>query len=132
MAVERINPEDVYPPYHNNYTQVTRARGTLVEVAGTVAMDENSNMVGEDDMSAQVVQILEMIDRSLKATGATRSDCTRIMIFTLDTRRYREEGHPRVKAFFGDHLPVSTLVGCRELAVPHFIVEIQVSAVIED
>jgi enamine deaminase RidA (YjgF/YER057c/UK114 family) len=130
--VERINPNTVYPPYNNNYTQVTRARGTLVEVAGIVAFDENSNLVGDNDMSQQTQQILKNIDLLLQSAGATRQDCTRMMIFTLDTRRYLKEGHPHVKAFFGDNLPTSTLVGCKELAEPRFIVEIQVSAVIDD
>ncbi|RMF82638.1 MAG: hypothetical protein D6737_01215 [Chloroflexi bacterium] len=134
MAVERINPSNVYPPYDNNYSQVTKARGTIVEVAGTIGFDENSQIVGDgdDDMGAQTKQILVNIERMLNAAGATRNDCTRMMIHTTDTRRYLAEGHPHVKAFFGDNLPVSTLVGCKELADPRFIVEIQVTAVIED
>lgn len=65
----------------------------------------------------------------MRPQGASPSDVVRINIFTLDVDRYLMEGHQEVVAFFGDDLPVSTLVGVTRLADPRYLVEIQATAV---
>jgi len=132
MAVERKNPGNVYEPFNNFYTQVIRATGTTqIHVAGTVSMDPDRNLVGEGDMRTQVRVTMENIGNSLEAVGASPSDVVRINIFTLEVDRYLMEGHQEVVAFFGDDVPVSTLVGVTRLADPRYLVEIQATAVVD-
>lgn len=130
--IYRVDPPDVYMPYFNVYSQVvvSDGDGDHVQVAGTVSLDIDRNLVGEGDMEAQVRQTFENVRRSLAAVGARPSDVVRINIFTLDVDRYLQEGAPQQDAFFPNGKPASTLVGVTRLADPRYLVEIQVDAVL--
>jgi len=102
MALERINPEGVYQPNRNIYSQVVKAAGGIqVHVAGTVPFDEDQKLVGIGDKRAQVLNILENLEISLHAGGAGRADVVRINVFAVDVDTYVSEGAPEVIAFFG-------------------------------
>ena len=132
MALERINPDGMYKPNKGIYSQVVTSTGTTtVHVAGTVSFDEGANVVGVDDMKAQVLQILDNIKTSLAAGGASPSDVVRINVYTLDTDDYVANGAPEVIAFFGDTKPCSTTVQVSKLVHPDWIVEIEATAVID-
>ena len=132
MTLERINPDDIYQPYNNYYTQVIRSTGTThVHVAGIVPIDKNHDVIGEGDIPAQVRAIAENTRKALAAVGATPADVVRINIYTLDVDRYRKDGHPELLKFFDGDLPVSTLVGVTRLADPRYLVEIEMTAVID-
>ncbi len=132
MALERINPGDVYAPNRNLYTQVIKAAGGVqVHVAGTVPFDRDGNVVGAGDMKAQVIQTLDNIDKSLAAAGASRPDVVRICVYVLDVDRYIAEGAREVAGFFGDAKPVSTTVEVSRLVHPDWLVEIEATAIID-
>ena len=132
MALERLNPPDVFQPTANIYTQVIKSTGsTHVHVSGMVAMDVDRQTVGAGDMAAQVAATLDNIDRSLVAAGAGREDVVRMTIYTLDMDRFLAEGAAGIARYFGATSPVSTLVGVTRLADSGCEVEIQVTAVIE-
>lgn len=130
MAIERINPSDVYEPNRNIYTQVVRAIGAVqVHVAGTVPFDLARKVVGLGDMAAQTRAVLDNIDKSLAAGGATRADVVRINVFVTDVDRYIAEGAPQVVAYFGETKPASTTVEVSRLVHPDWLVEIEATAV---
>lgn len=132
MALERINPSDIYQPYNNFYTQVIRSTGTTqVHVAGIVPIDKNHEVIGEGDIPAQVRAIAENTRKALAAAGAEPADVVRINIYTLDVDQYRQKGHAELLKFFDGDLPVSTLVGVTRLADPRYLVEIEMTAVID-
>lgn len=132
MVLERINPPDMYQPYENFYTQVIKATGaTQVHIAGTVALDEQRNLVGEGQMDVQVAKTMENIGKSLAAAGATPADVVRVNIFTIDVDAYLMQGHAKLLEFFGGNLPVSTLAGISRLVDKRYLVEIQATAIID-
>lgn len=132
MSIQRLNPPDVYPPFQGAYTQVIRSTGRVhVQVAGTVSLDVNRNLVGPGDMRTQVRTIMQNIGRSLAAVNAQPSDVVRINIFTLNVDEYLVNGHVEVMAFFGNTLPTSTLAGVTRLADPRYLVEIQCDALVQ-
>ncbi len=132
MTLERINPEDVYKPNKNIYSQVVIATGSRqVHIAGTVPFDLNQNIVGVGDMRVQVDKILENLERSLAAAGAKPSDVVRINVYALDVDLYVSEGAPEVVKFFGDTKPTSTTVQVSRLVHPDWLVEIEATAVID-
>lgn len=132
MALERMNPSDVYEPYENVYTQVIRSSGAIqVDVAGTVSLAPGREFVGEGDIAAQVRQIFHNLGLSLAAAGATPADVVRINIFTTDVDAYLEHGTPEALAFFAGEPPVATLAGVTRLADPRYLVEIEATAVLD-
>lgn len=132
MSIERLNPDTVYKPNKGIYTQVIKASGTQVHVAGLVPWTVDNELVGKDDVAAQVGQILANVENSLAAAGAGKSDVVRINVYTVDVARYIAEGAPVLIEFFGDTKPVSTTVEVSKLVHPDWLVEIEVTAVIDD
>jgi len=131
MSIERLNPDTVYKPNKGIYTQVIKASGTQVHVAGLVPWTVDNELVGKDDVAAQVGQILANVENSLAAAGAGKSDVVRINVYTVDVARYIAEGAPVLIEFFGDTKPVSTTVEVSKLVHPDWLVEIEVTAVID-
>ena len=132
MALEHLNPTDVYEPYENVYSQVVRSIGRVqVDVAGTVCLAPGREFVGEDDMAGQARQVFENLRKSLAAAGARVEDVVRINIFTTDVDAYLEHVTPIAKEFWGAKPPASTLVGVTRLADPRYLVEIEATAVID-
>ena len=132
MPLERINPEGMYKPNKNIYSQVVKATGaTTVHIAGTVPFDEDANVVGIDDMKLQVTKILDNIRISLAAAGALPSDVVRINVYALNVDDYVTNGAPEVIAFFGDNKPTSTTVQVSRLVHPDWVVEIEATAVLD-
>ena len=132
MDLERINPDGMYKPNKNIYSQVVKSAGaTTVHVAGTVPFDEDANVVGIDDMKIQVIKILDNIRISLDAAGAAPADVVRINVYALDVDDYVSNGAPEVISFFGDNKPASTTVQVSRLVHPDWVVEIEATAVID-
>ena len=132
MVLERINPNGMYKPNKNIYSQVVKSAGaTTVHVAGTVPFDEDANVVGIDDMKVQVLKILDNIRISLEAAGATPADVVRINVYALDVDDYVSNGAPEVISFFSDNKPASTTVQVSRLVHPDWVVEIEATAVID-
>lgn len=137
--MEHFIPPTVYerlpdgPPLAGLYSQVVRARGTTqVHVSGTVAGDADGNLVGEDDMAAQVRAAVENVEASLAAADASMSDVVRTRVFTVDVDRYAAEGIEAMTAAFDPEAPpASSLIGVDRLANPDVLVEIEATAVLE-
>lgn len=137
MIKNRLIPDSVYKvlpdgrPVKELYSQVVSARGTEhVHVSGTVSLDSNGDIVGDDDMEKQVQQTLNNIENSLAAVNADAEDIVRIKIYTTDVPRYIDAGSSELRSFFGmKNMPASTLLGVDSLADPKLLVEIEATAV---
>jgi enamine deaminase RidA (YjgF/YER057c/UK114 family) len=103
--------------------------GNIVEVTGTVAVDENSKLVYKDDAYGQTKFILEKIERALIRAGASLKDVIRTRMFVTDISRWEEYGKAHGE-FFGTIKPCTTMVEVRALIAPEYLVEIEASAII--
>tara|TARA_B110000438_G_C15708767_1_gene604351 strand:- start:581 stop:979 length:399 start_codon:yes stop_codon:yes gene_type:complete len=132
MAVERINPPEIYKPNKNIYTQVIKATGsTQILLAGIVPFDQNQNIIGIGNMQLQVIQVLQNINYALKAANSSIADVVRINVLTTDVDLYIQEGAPEVINFFGKTKPVSTTYQVSRLVHPDWMVEIEATAIID-
>ncbi|CAN5562890.1 MAG: RidA family protein [Acidimicrobiia bacterium] len=131
MTLELINPEGLPTPA--SYTQVIVATGSrLVFVAGQVADDAQSNLVGPGDLAAQARQAFANVGRSLAAAGAGPEQVTKITIYVVHHRpEYLPEISDARMAVFGDHKPADTLVGVETLADPGYLIEVDAIAVVD-
>jgi len=123
-AIQRINPPGVTSP--SSYRHVVRVGDTLY-IAGQVALDAEGNLVGEDDMVAQMRQVMENLKSVLASQGADFSHIVKINIFTTDIDAFRTAAEVRAE-YMGDHPPASTLVQIERLARPQFLLEIEAIA----
>jgi enamine deaminase RidA (YjgF/YER057c/UK114 family) len=103
--------------------------GNIVEVAGTTAIDEKSQVVGADDAYAQTRYILQKIERALVQAGASMRHVVRTRMFVTDISHWEQVGRAHGE-FFSTIKPAATMVEVSKLIDPALLVEIEASAVI--
>src|SRR6218665_3413925 len=66
--------------------------GNIIEVSGTVATDEQGNLVGAGNAYGQTVFILQKIEKVLQTAGASLKNVVRTRMFVTDISRWEEFG----------------------------------------
>jgi 2-iminobutanoate/2-iminopropanoate deaminase len=110
----------------SHYTDVVKF-GDLVFVSGCAAIDEDNQVVGKGDITAQTRRVHENLGLALRAAGASFSDVLKVTVFMTDITRRAEVNEVR-KEFFGTSLPASTLIEVSALALPDLLIEIEAVA----
>lgn len=105
--------------------------GNIIEVTGTVAVDENNQLVGENSAYDQTLYVLQKIEKVLIRAGASMKDVIRTRIYVTDISRWEEYGKAH-GAFFSEIKPCTTMVEVKGLIDPSFLVEIEASAIITE
>mgnify|MGYP003524852628 CR=1 FL=1 len=103
--------------------------GNTIEVTGTVAVDENNALVGDNDAYAQTKFIIEKIEKVLQRAGASLSDVVRTRMFVTDISRWEEYGKAHGE-FFKDIRPCTSMIEVKGLIAPEYLIEIEAMAVI--
>ena len=102
--------------------------GNVIEVTGTVAVDEHSLPVGKDDAYAQTKFIIEKIRTVLQRAGASLNDVVRTRMFVTDISRWKEYGKAHGE-FFKDIKPCTTMIEVKGLIAPEYLIEIEATAI---
>jgi enamine deaminase RidA (YjgF/YER057c/UK114 family) len=103
--------------------------GNHIEVSGTVAIDENGNLIGENDAYLQTKFIIQKIEAVLLQAGATLHDVVRTRLFVTKMDLWQEVGRAHGEAF-GDIRPATSMVEVSRLIGPQFLVEIETTAIL--
>ena len=103
--------------------------GNCVEVSGTVAVDENNQLVGGDSAYEQTRYVISKIEKVLARAGASLNDVVRTRIFVTDISRWEEYGKAHGE-FFSQIKPCTTMVEISRLIAPEYLVEIEATAII--
>ncbi len=136
MPREIIRSDELWTPIWP-YSYGTKVKGgTLLFMAGAIAVDKNGNTVGKDDLKAQMRQVIENIKTALKAGGATLSDVVTMRVYTTDVDQVKSLAEWRCQNFpelFGSKPgnqdgSASTLLGVTKLGYDDGMVEIEVVA----
>lgn len=129
QQLERINPPGLSSPISTTYSHIVKA-GKLVFIAGQVGITPDGKIVSPG-MKEQVEQVMKNLQTALASQGLNFSHVAKINIFTTNVAEFRSPEVAEVRAkYFGQNLPVSTLVQIQQLAVPEYKVEIEATAVI--
>lgn len=103
------------------YSRAVRV-GHHVSVAGTTSTDAS-------DTYGQTRASLEKIEVALRQAGASRKDVVRTRIFVKNIDDWAEIGRAHLE-FFGDVMPVSTMVEVSRFVDEAILVEVEVDAVL--
>jgi enamine deaminase RidA (YjgF/YER057c/UK114 family) len=109
------------------YSRAVRV-GSLIEIAGTTAVDERGEVVGVNDPYLQAKYVLEKIGRALAEAGADFESVVRTRMFVTDIARWEEVGRAHGE-IFRDIRPASTLVQVTALVRADLLVEIEATAI---
>jgi reactive intermediate/imine deaminase len=110
------------------YSRAMKA-GNIIEVSGTVAVDENNNVVEASDAYAQTKFILNKIKRVLEAAGSGMKDVVRTRMYVTDILKWEDVGRAHGE-FFKEIKPASTMVEVKSLIHRDCLVEIEATAII--
>ncbi len=102
--------------------------GNTIEVTGTVAADDNSNLVGGNNAYEQTKFILQKIETVLVKAGASLKDVVRTRMFVTDISRWEEYGKAHGE-FFRDIKPCTSMIEIKGLIAPEYLIEIEATAV---
>jgi enamine deaminase RidA (YjgF/YER057c/UK114 family) len=108
------------------YSRAVRI-GPHVWVAGTTAVDEEGNLVGEGDAYEQSRFILMKIGRALKQVGASLDDVVRTRMYITHLRDQTAVGRAHHEVF-NKTRPAATMVQLSGLVDPRLLVEIEAEA----
>lgn len=111
------------------YSRAVRI-GNTIEVAGTTSMDGDV-LIGKGDLYAQTVFILKKIESALQQSGAALSDVVRTRMFITDISKWEEAGKAHGE-FFRNIKPVATMVEVSNLINADLLIEIEVTAIVEN
>ncbi len=128
MTIERIRPAGL--SNGPTYTHVVKTTGTTVYIAGQTPVDENGQIVGKGDITAQTEQVMQNIGKALASVGAGYDKLVKTTVFITDAR-YREAVGAVRNKYLAGHLPTSTLLVVAGLAQPEFLLEIEAIAVLD-
>ncbi|WP_443049022.1 RidA family protein [Streptomyces sp. M92] len=105
------------------YTQAIKSRD-LIHVSGQLSLDRAGEFVHADDFAAQLDQTYANADKVLDHFRVTRNQVVSQTLYVVNLRQNATATAAGNLAYFGDHRPVSTVVGVTELTFPGQVVEI--------
>lgn len=133
MIRKTINPASLYDSSSYGFSHAVESNGgKMIHCAGQVAWDQDGKLVGDGDIAAQARQALANLTAVLAAAGASPANVVRMRTYVVDHQpEYLESVGAEISAFYGDTEPAAnTWIGVQSLALPEFLIEIEVTAVI--
>src|SRR5262245_61001380 len=119
---EELRVEGLAEPI-SHYTDAVRY-GDLLFVSGVAPLDENSRLVGEENVVAQARQVFLNMKKILERAGTSFDNVLKVTVYLTDVAD-RTKINPIRQEFFGAARPASTLIGVSELAIPGMKVEVE-------
>ncbi len=103
--------------------------GNVIEVTGTVAVDEHNTLIGEGDPYLQTKFILQKIENILLQAGATLNDVVRTRMFVTDIKQWEAYGKAHGEVFHTIK-PCTSMIGVSALIAPEYLIEIEATAIL--
>ncbi|MEO1310856.1 MAG: RidA family protein [Pseudomonadota bacterium] len=108
------------------YTHAVRV-GETVKVSGAVSMDEAGNPTAVGDLEQQMKNVYGDLEAVLAHYGCTFDDVIVEDVFTTDMAKFLEVAGYRT-TIYTKQFPAGTWLEVKGLAVPEFMIEIEVEA----
>ncbi|MEW1659184.1 RidA family protein [Streptomyces sp. NPDC093707] len=105
------------------YSQAIKS-GDLIHVSGQLSLDEAGAFLHANDFAAQLKQTYANMDKVLDHYGVTRKQIVSQVLYAVDLQQNAAAMLEGNLAYFGDHRPVSTVLGITELTFPGQAIEI--------
>lgn len=117
------DPQSLWKPFGAFSQSVALSTGRVVYIKGQVSLGGNGELVGANDMEAQLTQVLMNIRGVLKPWGGKMSDIISLHQFTTDIQAFMRCGEVRSR-FFNAPYPVTTTVEVSSLYDSRLLIEI--------
>ncbi|MEL4455258.1 RidA family protein [Lutimonas vermicola] len=98
--------------------------GNNITISGAVSMDDEGNPTAVGDLGEQMKNCYADLEKILKHYGCTFNDVVVENIFTTNMPLFLENAGYR-NSIYTKHFPAGSWLGVKELAVPEFMIEIE-------
>ena len=120
------------PEYFNLRPEVEKAYGYShavkigndIKISGAVSMDDEGNPTAVGDLSQQMKNCYSDLDKVLKHYGCTFDDVVVENIFTTNMPEFLNQAGYR-NTIYTKQFPTGSWLGVKELALPEFMIEIE-------
>lgn len=127
-AVESIEYFRLRPEVENafGYTHAIKI-GNQVKISGAVSMDTAGTPIAVGDLEQQMKNVYADLERILKHYDLTFDDVIVENIFTTDMARFLDVATYR-RSIYRNRFPTGTWLEVKGLALPEFMIEIELEA----
>jgi enamine deaminase RidA (YjgF/YER057c/UK114 family) len=120
------------PEYFNLRPEVEKAYGYThavkigndIKISGAVSMDEEGNPTAIGDLAQQMKNCYSDLEKVLKHYGCTFDEVVVENIFTTNMPEFLNQAGYR-NTIYTKHFPTGSWLGVKELALPEFMIEIE-------
>lgn len=98
--------------------------GNSIKVSGAVSMDDAGNPTAVGDLAQQMKNCYADLEKVLKHYNCTFDDVVVENIFTTNMPLFLEHAAYR-NEIYKNHYPTGSWLGVKELAIPEFMIEIE-------
>lgn len=129
MTVTFVNPPALSRPGSYSHLAIVPA-GRQVHLSGQVALDADSNLVGQGDLSAQAKQVFTNIAAAVEEVGLPVSAIFKLTLYVVGLTPERADivRAARSACFGAGPYPAATMVGVSALVEPDFEIEVEAMA----
>jgi enamine deaminase RidA (YjgF/YER057c/UK114 family) len=132
IAIKRINPRELgMPPGYSQVVDVSARR--LIFIAGQTALNQDGELIGKNDFSAQAAQVFRNLNIALRSAGCTASNLVKLTVFLRNIDHlsaYRDERNRFFATVTPPAAPAVTLVEVSRLYGSDFMIEIEAIAAV--
>lgn len=133
MTFKLSSPKSLPPP--TGYSQIAEVtKGKIVLIAGQVAHDAEGNLVGENDLAAQMEQVFKNVETAVRAAGGTFKDIVKVnnyCVASVPAEQIATYRAVRDRYFDMANPPTSTFIYVSRLVRPGWLFEMDAMAVID-
>ena len=133
MSKEFLNPKELFDSKQHGFSQIAVSDGGKhVFISGQVAWDENSNIVGENDLRIQTQKSIDNLNIALDAVGGSLKDVVMLRIYKV---KMSDEDTPIISQVLIDNFgtenpPPSSWLSVDRLGNKDFMIEIEAQAIV--
>ena len=98
--------------------------GNDIKISGAVSMDDAGNPTAIGDIAQQMKNCYADLEKILKHYGCTFDDVVVENVFTTNMPLFLENAAYRTE-IYTKHFPTGSWLGVKELAIPEFMIEIE-------
>ena len=131
-SIVRINPPELgTPPGYSQIVDVAATR--IIFISGQTALDQEGNLVGRNDFTAQAAQVFRNLAIALRARGCDATNLVKLTVFLTNMENlgaYREVRNRFFASVTPPAAPAVTLVQVSKLYGAEFMIEIEAIAAV--
>lgn len=103
--------------------------GNHIKISGAVSMDDEGNPTAIGDLEQQMKNCYSDLAKILKHFNCTFDDVVKEDVFTTHMPKFLEAAAYRTE-IYRNHFPTGSWLGVKELALPEFLIEIEMEVYI--